>query len=65
MSDESEPQNQPETNDPCNESPTPPEENISTKIIEHVKANKVDVAMWATRMLTIIFAVSYILPIFG
>lgn len=31
----------------------------------HVIQNKVDVALWATRMLTIIFAMGYILPIFG
>lgn len=31
----------------------------------HITSNKVDSALWASRMLTIIFAVGYILPIFG
>lgn len=44
---------------------TPPQENIPGRIVEHIKANKIDVAMWATRMLSIIFTASYILPIFG
>lgn len=32
---------------------------------QHVIENKVDVALWASRVLTIIFAFGYILPIFG
>lgn len=31
----------------------------------HIIQNKVDVALWATRMLTIVFAIGYIIPIFG
>lgn len=32
---------------------------------QHVIENKVDVALWASRVLTIIFAIGYVLPIFG
>lgn len=31
----------------------------------HVISNKIDSALWASRMLTIIFAIGYIIPIFG
>lgn len=31
----------------------------------HVIENKVDVALWASRVLTIVFAIGYVLPIFG
>lgn len=31
----------------------------------HVTANKIDSALWASRVLTILFAVGYVLPIFG
>lgn len=31
----------------------------------HVIANKVDSALWASRVLTILFAVGYVIPIFG
>lgn len=33
--------------------------------VEHVKANKIDVALWGTRMLTIFFTILYLIPIFG
>lgn len=36
-----------------------------TRLIEHVKANKIDCALWATRILTILFAIGYMIPIFG
>lgn len=32
---------------------------------QHVIDNKADVALWASRVLTIIFAIGYMLPIFG
>lgn len=32
---------------------------------QHIIENKVDVALWASRVLTIIFAIGYVLPIFG
>lgn len=35
------------------------------RIIEHVKLNKIDCALWGTRMLTILFAIGYLIPIFG
>lgn len=37
----------------------------AARFIEHVKANKIDVALWATRLLTILFTIAYILPLFG
>lgn len=32
---------------------------------QHIIENKVDVTLWASRILTIIFALGYVLPIFG
>lgn len=32
---------------------------------QHISENKADVALWASRVLTIIFAIGYVLPIFG
>lgn len=32
---------------------------------QHINDNKVDVALWASRVLTIIFAIGYVLPLFG
>lgn len=32
---------------------------------QHISENKADVALWASRVLTIIFALGYVLPIFG
>ena len=48
-------------------SPPPPQqpENIPAKLIEHVKTNKVDVAMWSTRLMTILFTILYVIPIIG
>lgn len=31
----------------------------------HISQNKVDVALWASRVITIAFTIGYILPIFG
>lgn len=31
----------------------------------HIVANKVDVALWAIRILTILFTIGYIIPIFN
>lgn len=48
-----------------------PEENTTERergvpaLKQHVIANKIDTGLWACRMLTIIFAVGYIIPIFG
>ncbi|CAD6997593.1 Krueppel homolog 2 [Ceratitis capitata] len=48
-------------------SSTPPTQdsngNTFEKIQQHVRSNKVDVAMWATRILTVLFTFSYVLPI--
>ncbi|KAL5282222.1 TMEM33 family protein [Megaselia abdita] len=35
------------------------------RLIEHIKSNKIDCALWATRLLTICFAIGYMIPIFG
>lgn len=32
---------------------------------QHVSDNKADVALWASRVLTILFAIGYVLPILG
>lgn len=50
---------------PTSSSSPPQQENIPAKLIEHAKANKIDVAMWATRIMAISFGILYILPIFG
>ncbi|XP_067622045.1 Krueppel homolog 2 [Eurosta solidaginis] len=36
---------------------------VFEKMQQHVRTNKVDVAMWATRLLTVLFTVSYVIPI--
>lgn len=47
------------------ETPPPqPPRGVNT-LVEHVSQNKIDVALWASRLLTIIFCIGYILPIFG
>ncbi|XP_037960188.1 Krueppel homolog 2 [Teleopsis dalmanni] len=54
--------------EPTSSSSTPPprrSDNIPAKLIQHFKANKINGAMWATRVLTILFTVAYVLPIFG
>uniref|UniRef100_A0A1A9V182 Uncharacterized protein n=1 Tax=Glossina austeni TaxID=7395 RepID=A0A1A9V182_GLOAU len=51
--------------------PPPPTEQSQTyqdvpaKMVDHFKAHKVDSAMWALRILAILFALLYIFPIFG
>lgn len=46
--------------------PSPPGgDTVQVRLIEHVKANKIDVALWLTRILTILFTIAYIIPIFG
>lgn len=32
---------------------------------QHVMLNKIDAALWASRVLTVVFTIGYILPIFG
>lgn len=36
-----------------------------TRMMNLVSARKIDVALWATRFITLMFAVGYIFPIFG
>lgn len=45
--------------------PPPPTESMQSRLIEHVRENKIDVALWATRVLTIVFTIGYILPFVG
>lgn len=44
--------------------PTQQADNVPARMIAHFKENKIDAAMWATRLLTIFFTTGYILPIF-
>lgn len=32
---------------------------------DHVVRNRLDTALWASRILTIVFAIGYVFPIFG
>lgn len=50
---------------PPQDNGAPPSRSVQERIVEHVKANKIDCFLWATRMLTIIFAIGYLIPIFG
>lgn len=34
-------------------------------VINHMMANKVEAAMWISRIMTLLFTVSFVLPIFG
>lgn len=38
---------------------------VQVKMIDHIKLNKIDCMLWSTRMLTIFFAIGYLIPIFG
>lgn len=49
-------------------SSTPPQQQDSNgtvleKMQQHIRTNKVDVAMWATRILTVLFTFSYLVPL--
>uniref|UniRef100_A0A1A9X288 Uncharacterized protein n=1 Tax=Glossina brevipalpis TaxID=37001 RepID=A0A1A9X288_9MUSC len=66
--DSSAPFNSPESAPP----PPPPHpeqtqtyKTVSRKMFDHFKAHKVDSAMWALRILAILFALFYMFPIFG
>lgn len=37
--------------------------NVLEKMQQHIRTNKVDVAMWATRLLTVLFTFSYVVPL--
>jgi len=43
----------------------PPQERGWLVFKHHVLTHKIDLALWATRLATIIFSIGYILPIFG
>lgn len=32
---------------------------------DHIILNKIDTALWASRVLTILFTIGYVIPIFG
>ena len=34
-------------------------------VVEHMKGNMLDSALWISRLLTIIFSIGYIIPLFG
>ena len=42
-----------------------PQQSTQERLVAHFMANKIDSAMWATRILTIFFALGYLIPIFG
>ncbi|GAB0094402.1 Krueppel homolog 2 [Sergentomyia squamirostris] len=53
----------PETN--SSEQQPPPRGSPAQTLLAHVNQHKLDVALWATRVLTIFFAFNYLIPIFG
>ena len=57
-----------ETNNQSNEGQNDnaePQLSVKDKLIGHVRNNRIECALWATRVLTIVFAIGYIIPIFG
>ena len=50
---------------PNSESRTSPQPHGVANLVAHCKQHKIEVGMWATRLLTIIFTISYFLPVFG
>ncbi|XP_011294952.1 Krueppel homolog 2 [Musca domestica] len=65
MSDDNNDNNQQNGTSSNSNTPPPTANNVPAKMIEHFKGHKVDVSMWLIRILAIIFAVFYVLPIFG
>lgn len=47
------------------ESTPPPVQRGLATLVTHVRNHKIDVALWVTRVGTILFTIGYILPIFG
>lgn len=48
---------------PQNEPPSPPKG--LNALIRHIQLNLIDVTLWVSRILTLVFAIAYIIPIFG
>lgn len=44
---------------------TAPENRGFAALKDHVMNNRLDTALWASRILTIVFAIGYVIPIFG
>lgn len=42
-----------------------PENRGFAALKDHVMNNRLDTALWASRILTIVFAIGYVIPIFG
>lgn len=42
-----------------------PENRGFAALKDHVMNNRLDTALWASRILTIVFAIGYMIPIFG
>lgn len=42
-----------------------PENRGFAALKDHVMNNRLDTALWASRILTVVFAIGYIIPIFG
>lgn len=42
-----------------------PENRGFAALKDHVMNNRLDTALWASRVLTIVFAIGYVFPIFG
>uniref|UniRef100_A0A0K8WK73 Protein Kr-h2 n=2 Tax=Bactrocera latifrons TaxID=174628 RepID=A0A0K8WK73_BACLA len=65
MSDDA--SNNQQNNSSTSSSTPPPQQdsngNVLEKMQQHIRTNKVDVAMWATRILTVLFTFSYLVPL--
>ncbi|XP_050340673.1 Krueppel homolog 2-like [Bactrocera neohumeralis] len=58
--------NQPNNSSTSSSTPPPQQDNngnVFGKMQQHIRTNKVDVAMWATRILTVLFTFSYLVPL--
>ncbi|XP_016946134.1 Krueppel homolog 2 [Drosophila biarmipes] len=47
-----------------NQPQQPTSQNVPVKLLQHFQTNRIDSALWALRLLVILFTVSYVLPIF-
>ena len=60
----------PEEERPSGDSPNPSGTSTNTSggmqaVINHITSDKIEAAMWISRLTTIVFTISFVLPFFG
>lgn len=69
MTDDSQQAQNPEAGDGVGANVGPGAQNIQplnwSRLVQVISERKIDFALWATRLLTIVFAVGYVFPVLG